>query len=58
MKLLKTKWNVKSFDRPLIARLLSELEGASYYLDCIDQSDYDILKKMANKYYSIYFSIK
>lgn len=57
MKLLKTKWNIKKIDRPLIARLLSELEGSSYILDTLDNDDYNSIRDLCSKYYKIYFSL-
>lgn len=55
--LLKEKWNIKSFDRTLIARLVSELEGSCYILDTIDEDDYNTVKMILSKYYKIYFSL-
>jgi len=37
--------------------LISELEGASYLLDCIDEEDFDIITKLKKKYYKMYFSV-
>jgi len=37
--------------------LISELEGASYLLDCIDKEDFDIIIKLKKKYYKMYFSL-
>ncbi len=58
MNLLKQKWNVKQYDRTLLARLLSELEGACYLLDCLDEEDYKILSNLRKKYYKLYFQYK
>jgi hypothetical protein len=52
------KWNVQRIDATTIARLLSELEGAAYLLDCIDEEDYKIIDQMRQKYYKEYFRIK
>jgi hypothetical protein len=54
----KKKWNVHQIDITTIARLLSELEGASYLLDCIDEEDYKIIDQMRKKYYKEYFRLK
>ena len=53
----KRKWNVKELDSTTIARLISELEGACYLLDCIDQKDYEIVSELKKKYYKMYFSL-
>ncbi len=55
MNLLKQKWNVKQYNRTLLARLLSELEGACYLLDCLDEEDCKILNNIRKKYYKLYF---
>ena len=53
---VKTKWNVDPEDRVTYARLLSELEGVSYFLDSLGQTeDYDQVRLLCNKYYSLYF---
>lgn len=57
MELLKKKWNIQNLDRSLIARLLSELEGASYILDSLNQTDYDTIRVLCDKYYKLYFSL-
>jgi HPt (histidine-containing phosphotransfer) domain-containing protein len=54
----KKKWNVQQIDTTTIARLLSELEGAAYLLDCIDEEDYKIIDQMRKKYYKKYFRLK
>jgi hypothetical protein len=36
---------------------LSELEGASYLLDCIDEEDFETITKLKKKYYKMYFSM-
>lgn len=53
--LSKNKWNVEPEASSTIARLLSELEGASYLLECIDENDYQIIREMCSKYYKVYF---
>jgi hypothetical protein len=53
---MKTKWNVDPKNPTTIARLISELEGVSYILDCYDESEeYDYIQKMKDKYYKLYF---
>jgi hypothetical protein len=53
---MKTKWNVDPENPTTIARLISELEGVSYILDCYDESEeYDYIQKMKDKYYKLYF---
>ena len=58
MKLLKQKWNVKQLNSNLIARLLGEIEGCCYILDCIDNEDYESLNSLRTKYYKLYFNLK
>ena len=53
----KKKWNVHQIDITTIARLLSELEGVAYLLDCIDEEDYKIIDQMRKKYYKEYFRL-
>jgi hypothetical protein len=55
---MKTKWNVKELNSITIARLLGELEGATYFLDCLDEEDYNTLRNLCSKYYKLYFSLK
>jgi hypothetical protein len=57
-KNFKKKWNIREIDVITIARLLSELEGAAYLLDCIDEEDYKIIDQMRKKYYKKYFPLK
>jgi hypothetical protein len=53
---MKSKWNVDPKNPTTIARLLSELEGATYILDCLDdQAAYDYISKLKQKYYKEYF---
>lgn len=54
---MKTKWNVKDPLHPItIARLISELEGATYILDCIeDEEALSFLNDLKKKYYKLYF---
>jgi hypothetical protein len=53
----RQKWNVKRLNSTTIARLLSELEGVSYLLDCIDEEDFEIITQLKKKYYKMYFSM-
>ena len=55
---MKQKWNVQQIDSITIARLLSDLEGVAYLLDCIDKEDYKIIDQMRKKYYKEYFLLK
>jgi hypothetical protein len=55
---MKTKWNVNPESSTTIARLISELEGCSYILDCIDEQDHQIIRNMISKYYKLYFETK
>lgn len=54
----KLKWNVQQVDAVTIARLLSELEGAHYLLDLIDEEDTNIIDTLRKKYYKKYFELK
>jgi hypothetical protein len=56
-KLLKEKWNVKQLDTTTVARLIGELEGACYLLDCMSEEDYQIVSELRKKYYKMYFSV-
>ena len=53
----KQKWNVRQLNSTTIARLLSDLEGASYLLDCIDEEDFETIVQLKKKYYKMYFSM-
>ena len=57
---MKSKWNVKNPQSSVtVARLLSELEGISYILDCLDEpEDYEYIQTMKQKYYKEYFKRK
>jgi hypothetical protein len=53
---MKTKWNVDPEDSTTIARLLSELEGVTYILECLGDSEaYEYLCDLKKSYYKIYF---
>lgn len=57
--ILKTKWNVNPQEAITIARLLSELEGVSYILDCLNEpEDLECICAMKEKYYIEYFKRK
>jgi hypothetical protein len=56
---MKLKWNVNPENSTTIARLLSELEGASYILDCLDDEEaYNYITELKKKYYKKYFNRK
>lgn len=54
---MKTQWNVKDPLHPTtILRLISELEGASYLLSCMDDEEaLSFLNDLKKKYYKLYF---
>ena len=54
---MKCKWNVKDPLHPTtIARLISELEGVSYFIDCIeDEEALSFINDLKKKYYKLYF---
>jgi hypothetical protein len=54
----KTKWNVVEINPTTIARLISELEGAYYLLDVIDEEDAKTIDSLRKKYYKEYFDLK
>jgi hypothetical protein len=50
------KWNVDPKQPTTIARLISELEGVTYILECINEpEEYEYIQKMKQKYYKEYF---
>jgi hypothetical protein len=55
---MKRKWNVLEVDQVTIARLLSDLEGAHYLLDVVDEEDAKIIDILRTKYYKKYFELK
>lgn len=57
-KIMKSKWNVNPQSATTIARLISELEGVFYILDCLDEpEDFEYISKMKQKYYKKYFQM-
>jgi hypothetical protein len=53
---MENKWNVNPTKATTIARLLSELEGVSYLLSCLDESEeLDLIDTLKKKYYKEYF---
>ena len=53
---MKSKWNVNPSLTTTIARLISDLEGVSYILECLDEpEEYEYIQKMKQKYYKEYF---
>ena len=56
---MKSKWNVDPTKAVTIARLIGELEGVSYILDCLDEAEeYEYIQTMKQKYYKEYFKRK
>lgn len=51
-------WNVDPKDPITILRLISELEGSSYFLKELDEEDYNTIREMVKKYYKKYFQMK
>lgn len=52
------KWNVNPNHSTTIARLISELEGATYILGCLNEpEEYEYIQKIKQKYYKIYFKM-
>ena len=56
---MKYKWNVDPTDPITILRLISELEGVSGFLDCLDgaEDEFTYITKLKKKYYSLYFKM-
>lgn len=53
---MKSKWNINPAEAVTIARLLSDLEGVSYILECLDEvEDLQFINDMKRKYYKEYF---
>ena len=57
-KIMKSKWNIDPTKAVTIARLIGELEGVSYILDCLDEpEEYGYIQTMKQKYYKKYFQM-
>jgi hypothetical protein len=56
---MKTKWNVNPSNASTVARLLSELEGVTYILECLDnvEEELNFINEMKKKYYKEYFKL-
>lgn len=53
---MKSKWNVDPSLATTIARLISEIEGVTYILQCLDEPDeLEYIENMKKKYYKEYF---
>lgn len=51
-------WNVDPKDPITILRLISELEGSSYFLKELNEEDYNTIREMVKRYYKKYFQMK
>ena len=55
---MKFKWNVDPTKAITIARLIGELEGVSYLLDCLDEpEELEYISNLKQKYYKKYFKM-
>jgi len=55
---MKFKWNVDPTKAITIARLIGELEGVSYILDCLDEpEELEYISNLKQKYYKKYFKM-
>ena len=55
---MKSKWNIDPTKSITVARLLSELEGIFYILDCLDKpEESEYISKMKQEYYKKYFQM-
>jgi len=53
---MKTKWNVDPQDPDTYLRLISNLEGCTYFLDCLDEPEaIEFMNALKKKYYKLYF---
>lgn len=51
-------WNFDPDSSTSIARLISELEGVSYFLDRLgEDEEYNYIRTLCKKYYKIYFAL-
>jgi len=57
-RIMKSKWNIDPTKETTIARLISELEGISYILDCLDEpEEFEYISNLKQKYYKKYFQM-
>ena len=56
---MKQQWNVNPEDPTTLLRLISELEGSLYVLECLEGTEEEIeyLMTMKKKYYKKYFRL-
>lgn len=55
---MKFEWNVDPTKAITIARLIGELEGVSYILDCLDEpEELEYISNLKQKYYKKYFEM-
>ncbi len=55
---MKLKWNVNPNHPTTIARLISELEGVAYLLDCLEEpEEVEVVENLKQKYYKKYFKM-
>ena len=54
---VKQKWNVDPENKVTLLRLISELEGALYILECLDDTEEEVsfILEMKKKYWKQYF---
>ena len=54
---MKQQWNVNPEDKTTFLRLVSELEGALYILECLPDTEEEVsfILEMKKKYYKKYF---
>jgi hypothetical protein len=51
-------WNFDPDNPTSIARLISELEGVSYFLDRLgEKEEYNCVRNLCDKYYKVYFTL-
>ena len=56
---MKKQWNVDPEDPTTLLRLVSELEGSLYILECLEGTEEEVeyLAAMKKKYYKKYFCL-
>jgi len=56
---MKQQWNVNPEDPTTLLRLVSELEGSLYILECLEGTEEEVeyLMAMKKKYYKKYFRL-